>query len=327
MRIIVNNINGVINIYKEKGYTSHDVVAKLRGILKTKKIGHTGTLDPDAEGVLPICIGNATKLCDFIMDKQKIYEAELVLGVATDTEDMSGKVIHRHEGVVNVDNQRIEDVVNSFIGEYMQVPPMYSAIKVNGKKLYDLAREGIEIQRKARKVYIYGIDIKEICLPIVKISVHCSKGTYIRTLCKDIGEKLGVYGCMGALLRTKTGIFTLQDSHKLGEIQELMDKGELFNSNIIMATDEILCDYPKLYINEKYVKLLNNGNPLVTDMFTNGEIIHDGQTFYRVYYEDTFMAVYRKNEQSSVLRVEKMFTQGIARKCDTFGAKQLQNGD
>lgn len=303
----MDNINGVINVYKEKGFTSHDVVAKLRGILKTKKIGHTGTLDPLAEGVLPVCIGNATKLCDMIMEKHKVYEAELVLGLSTDTEDMAGKMVEKYDGDISIDEKQLETVLNSFIGEYMQIPPMYSAIKVNGKKLYDLARQGMEIERKPRSVHIYGIEIMEINLPIIRIRVDCGKGTYIRSLCRDIGEKLGVYGCMGYLLRIKTGMFELEESHRLSEIQDVCDNDNLFNSGILIPTDEILCDYPAIHIKDEYVRFLKNGNPLSNEMFKENECIKDGQALYRVYCGDKFMAVYRKDENEAVLKVEKMF--------------------
>lgn len=303
----MDNINGVINVYKEKGFTSHDVVAKLRGILKTKKIGHTGTLDPEAEGVLPVCIGNATKLCDMIMEKHKVYEAELVLGVSTDTEDMTGDIIEKYDGVINIDENHLKSVINSFVGEYMQIPPMYSAIKVNGKKLYDLARQGMEIERKPRSVQIYGIEVIEIDLPIIRIRVDCGKGTYIRSLCRDIGNTLGVYGCMGYLLRIKTGIFELEESHKLCEIQDICDKGNLFNSGILIPTDEILCDYPKIHIKDEYVRFLENGNPLLYEMFSDSEIIKTGQSLYRVYCGEKFMAAYRKDNNQSVFKVEKMF--------------------
>ena len=184
-------INGIINVYKEKGYTSHDVVAKMRGILKMKKIGHTGTLDPDAEGVLPLCIGKATKLVDMITDKDKTYEIAMKLGVTTDTQDLTGQVLTSSE--VNLREEEVISAIQSFIGEYMQLPPMYSAIKVDGKKLYELAREGKEIERKRRLVKIYDIRILQMNLKEheVTVSVDCGKGTYIRTLLHDIGEKLG----------------------------------------------------------------------------------------------------------------------------------------
>ena len=192
------DFQGIIVIHKEKGFTSHDVVAKLRGILHMKKIGHTGTLDPDATGVLPVALGKGTKLVDLLTDKEKTYEAVLHLGIDTDTQDMSGTVLE--ERPVNVTEEEVRKVLKSFVGEQLQVPPMYSALKVNGKKLYELAREGKTVERKARPVCFYEIEPLEFHLPLVKIRVTCSKGTYIRTLCHDIGEKLGCGGCMEELL-------------------------------------------------------------------------------------------------------------------------------
>ena len=190
-------MNGVINVYKEAGFTSHDVVAKLRGIVKQKKIGHTGTLDPDAEGVLPVCLGNATKLCGLLTEKEKTYRAVLLLGQTTDTQDTSGRVLT--EAPVAATGEQVREAIMSFLGDYDQVPPMYSALKVNGKKLYELAREGKEVERQARRVRILDMEIHEIRLPEVTFTVTCSSGTYIRTLCQDIGEKLGCGGCMKSL--------------------------------------------------------------------------------------------------------------------------------
>lgn len=186
-------INGILNIYKEKGYTSHDVVARLRGIMGQKKIGHTGTLDPDAEGVLPVCLGRATKICDLLTDKDKTYETVLLMGKTTDTQDISGTVLKEYAGDIAAETEetKVVSYIREFIGEYDQVPPMYSALKVNGKRLYELAREGKTVERKSRKVTIHDIRIREVSLPRIRMEVDCSKGTYIRTLCHDIGEKLG----------------------------------------------------------------------------------------------------------------------------------------
>ena len=196
-------MDGVLIIRKEKGYTSHDVVAKLRGILHMKKIGHTGTLDPDAEGVLPVVLGRATKLVDLLTEKRKTYEALLHLGIETDTQDMTGTVLN--EKPVTVSEEEVKAVIESFLGEQEQIPPMYSALKVNGKKLYELAREGKTVERKARPVCFYEIEILEMDLPMVRFSVTCSKGTYIRTLCHDIGQKLDCGACMEELTRTASG--------------------------------------------------------------------------------------------------------------------------
>ena len=212
-------IHGVLNVYKEKGYTSHDVVAKLRGITKQKKIGHTGTLDPDATGVLPVCFGRATKLCDLLTDKDKTYVAELLLGQETDTQDISGTVLQTAD-TQYLSEEEVEKAVLSFVGSYDQIPPMYSALKVNGKKLYELAREGKVVERKARRVEIKDIQILSMELPIVKMEVSCSKGTYIRTLCHDIGEKLGCHGCMKSLVRTRVSNFRIEESISLEEINK-----------------------------------------------------------------------------------------------------------
>ena len=186
-------IHGIINVYKEKGFTSHDVVAKLRGIVGQKKIGHTGTLDPDATGVLPVCLGKATKLCDLLTDKDKTYEAVMLLGMTTDTQDITGRILE-DKSTETLTADKVREVIESFIGDYDQIPPMYSALKVNGKKLYELAREGKVVERKARPVKILDIRIIEMDLPRVRMEVSCSKGTYIRTLCHDIGEQLGCGG-------------------------------------------------------------------------------------------------------------------------------------
>ena len=197
-------MNGILNIYKEAGWTSHDVVAKLRGITGQKKIGHTGTLDPEAEGVLPVCLGKATKVADLLMEETKTYEAVLLLGTVTDTQDTGGQVLRTRP--VTCSPEELEDCLKGFLGEQMQVPPMYSALKQNGKKLYELAREGKTVERQPRKVHFYELELLETDLPRARIRVTCSRGTYIRTLCQDIGEKLGCGGCMEHLVRTGWGI-------------------------------------------------------------------------------------------------------------------------
>lgn len=290
-------MNGILNVYKEKGYTSHDVVARLRGICHQKKIGHTGTLDPDAEGVLPVCLGTATKVCSLITDKDKEYEAVLLLGIQTDTQDISGKVLQ--ESPVSCQPQRVQEAVESFAGIYEQIPPMYSALKVNGRKLCDLARAGVEVERRPRQVQIYKITIEWIKLPRVKMTVHCSKGTYIRTLCHDIGQKLGCGGCMEELLRTKAGMFTADQAVKLGTIQELADAGRL--AEILLPMDRLFLEYPKAAIKAEFQKMLANGNRLPGHAF---DIEHAdsgrnfaaenmaGCGFVRVYMEDDFFGIY-----------------------------------
>lgn len=290
-------INGVLNVYKEKGYTSHDVVAKLRGILKQKKIGHTGTLDPEARGVLPVCLGRGTKLCGMLTDKRKTYQAVLCLGIETDTQDMTGEVVSRCP--VEVTAEEVEDCIRSFAGDQMQVPPMYSALKVGGKKLYELAREGKEIERKPRPVTFYEIKILSMELPLVTIEVTCSKGTYIRTLCHDIGEKLGCKGCMESLLRTRVDRFFIEDSLKLSRIEELAARGCL--EEYIVLPDQMFPDYPKIRAGREFDKMLENGNPFPWKGNLPGEKI-------RLYHSSgVFIGVYRWQKERGLYKPEAIF--------------------
>ena len=250
-------MNGVINIYKEQGFTSQDVVAKLRGILKQKKIGHTGTLDPDAEGVLPVCVGNATKLFDILTDRTKEYETVLLLGRKTDTQDISGEVLSENEDYKSLSEQEVIETINSFVPGYDQIPPMYSALKVNGKKLYELAREGKEVERQPRHVDIDKIEIVNIDLPRVTMRLSVSKGTYIRTICNDIGDKLGCGGCMESLLRTKAGSFYLDSALKLSEVEKIRDEGRL--DEILVKVDDLF-DYESLHMKAENDKAVHNGN-------------------------------------------------------------------
>ncbi len=296
-------MNGIINIYKEKNFTSHDVVAKLRGILKIRKIGHTGTLDPDAVGVLPICINRATKVCDMLTDKDKVYETVMLLGVTTDTQDTSGEILLEKE--VTANEEEVKAVINTFVGEYAQIPPMYSALKVNGKKLYELAREGIEIERKARNVTIYSIEILEVSLPRVRMRVHCSKGTYIRTLCHDIGIKLNCGACMEELKRTKVSIFDIKDAYTLAEVETIMKDGKI--EEIIMPIDKIFCEYKKLSILEQYDKLVYNGNKFKENCI-EGKYTFSQSEQCRVYdSKGEFVGVYEYVEKYKEFKPVKIF--------------------
>lgn len=299
-------MNGIINVYKEQGFTSHDVVAKLRGILKTKKIGHTGTLDPDAEGVLPVCIGKATKLCDMLTDKDKTYHTILLLGVSTDTEDISGKVLKQKDIPSTINDEKVREVINSFIGDYSQIPPMYSALKVNGKKLYELARQGVTVERKPRNVQIHDICIHSIELPRISMDVSCSKGTYIRTLCKDIGDKLGTGGCMEKLLRTKTGIFDIKDSIKLDDISKKVSEGTI--NDIVMPIDYMFSDYRSCTVRKEFNKLIYNGNIFKSDNISqNIKDIKDNENV-KVYDEDdNFIGIYKYSVERNAFIPVKMF--------------------
>ena len=298
-------INGIINIYKEAGFTSHDVVAKLRGIVKQRKIGHTGTLDPDAVGVLPVCFGNATKLCDMMTDKSKEYEACMQLGVTTDTQDMSGQITGTHE--VNVSEAEVKEAVLSFIGGYEQIPPMYSALKVNGKKLYELAREGKEIERKPRHVDIPYIEILEIALPKVRFTVGCSKGTYIRALCADIGEKLGCGAAMSELKRTKVGSFYIDKAITLSQVEEIVKNGEI--SKYVVEPDSVFDEYNGAIVKKNSDKVLMNGNKLFANqlVFEKKCELNDGDKF-RIYTSDReFKAVYSFSKAEHCFKPFKMF--------------------
>lgn len=217
-------MDGIVNVYKECGFTSHDVVAKLRGIFHMKKIGHTGTLDPDAMGVLPVCVGKATKVCSLLTDQDKTYQAGVRLGVSTDTQDLTGTIINTCQ--VDVTEEQIREVLDKFVGEIQQIPPMYSAVKVNGKRMYELARQGKEVERKPRKITIHNIQIESMDLlkNEFSIEVTCSKGTYIRTLCHDIGEQLGCGAAMKSLVRTRVGNFLLEEAQTLAEIERAVQK-------------------------------------------------------------------------------------------------------
>lgn len=306
-------MNGIINVYKEKGFTSFDVCAKLRGILKQKKIGHTGTLDPDAEGVLPVCVGNATKLCDMLTDKDKVYEAVLTLGVTTDTEDMTGEVLKRCPVTATYD--RVLEVIQQFVGVYDQIPPMYSAIKVNGQKLYELARQGKVIERKPRTVTIHAIDILGVTLSSdgldavqeVRMRVSCSKGTYIRSLCRDIGEALQCGGCMKSLIRTKVSIFTLENALRLAEIEECVKNQTL--DQVILPVDKLFLSIPKVVVKKEVCKLLYNGNQLREENIT-WETNRDQNKLdkIRVYdSEDVFTGIYEYDKTKNCYQPVKMF--------------------
>lgn len=296
-------INGIIIIKKEAGFTSHDVVAKLRGICSQRKIGHTGTLDPEATGVLPVCLGSATKLCDMLTDRDKEYEAELLLGVETDTQDTTGEVLARNP--VEVSEAQVRRACESFTGEHAQVPPMYSALKVNGKKLYELAREGKEVERKARTVSIQELEILEYNLPVVKLRVKCSKGTYIRTLCADIGAKLGCGGTMKSLQRTAVGSFRLEEAFTLGEVQQKKDAGRL--AEVIRPVDSVFESCPMLHIGREYGGLLENGNAISPDQTTEGELYEPGRwvRFYR--QNESFAGIYAYNGEKRKYMPIKMF--------------------
>ncbi len=296
-------LNGILNVYKERGFTSNDVVAKLRGILHQKKIGHAGTLDPEATGVLPILLGSATRLSSLVMDHEKTYRAVLLLGVVTDTQDMTGTVLSRSDQELPGEAQ-IEDAVLSFEGGYDQLPPMYSAKQVNGKRLYELAREGKEIARSKVPVVITNLRITSIDLPEVTILVTCSKGTYIRTLCHDIGQKLGCGGSMQALERVSAGGFSIEHAIPLGRIEALASENRV--QEFVTPCENLFSDCARVAAPSALVqKKLLNGNALTPEELA----IPSGQDSERIRLctmDGTFVAVYRFDSQRNLYRPYRM---------------------
>lgn len=287
---------GILNVLKPKGKTSHDVVSFVRRNLHMKRVGHTGTLDPDAEGVLPILVGKATKLSDLIMASEKRYIAKVQLGVITDTEDLSGNILEKKE--VNVTEKEVTDAVMSFLGEIEQIPPMYSAIKVDGQKLYQLARKGIVTERKPRKITIHSLDIKNFNGNSFDLDVHCSKGTYIRALCRDIGEKLGCGAAMGALTRTQSGNFFIENAHTLEEIEKAAKDGTI--ESLLISIEDVLTHIKRVDVNEENAAKVKNGIRL-----------RPSQLKIEEYKKDELFCIYEENELICILKVIESETEGL----------------
>lgn len=280
--------DGVVIVNKPNGMTSHDVVSAIRRIFHTRRVGHTGTLDPMATGVLPVCVGNATRASDMLLASDKRYIAQLILGKRTNTLDIEGEITEVRE--VEAAESRVRDVIAMFVGEQEQIPPMYSAIKQGGKKLYDLARQGIEVEREPRRINIHSIEILDIALPTVTIDVRCSKGTYIRSLCDDIGTKLGCGAVMSALERVETAGFSIENSYTIDELAA-MDEPEC----VLLPTDKLFSDLPSIYLNEKQEKSITNG---VRMTWRNGI---EGQS-YRLYSQSgRFLCISKITDMKLVL--------------------------
>lgn len=282
-------MTGILNVYKPKGMTSHDVVSFVRRQLKMKRIGHTGTLDPLATGVLPVLVGNATKLSDIIMADRKKYKARVTLGITTDTDDSTGDIIQKKD--VSVTEKELNDVVKTFIGEIEQIPPMYSAIKVDGQKLYQLARRGVEIERKPRKVIIYDINISNFDGTSFDMEVHCGKGTYIRALCRDIGEALGTGAAMSELERTMSGIFKKENSYTFEEIEKCVESGEI--EKMLLKPDDVLGEFLRVDVTEEYAQKIKNGIRL-----------RPQQINIKDYSENEVFKIYEDNKLLCLLKVK-----------------------
>jgi len=299
---------GVLPVWKPEGMTSHDAVARIRKILGMKRVGHTGTLDPQVTGVLPICLGRATRIVEYLQELPKVYRAELTVGYATDTEDLSGQITERADRVV-LTADRIRSVFAGFIGEIEQVPPMYSAVKSDGVRLYELARQGVEVERKARRVTIFRLDIEDIKLdpphPAIRFTVECSKGTYIRTLCADLGRALGYPAVMSGLVRLASGSITETECLTLEEIAELADSNRL--DARVIPPGEALSHLPAFVLSADAVGMAWNGRKIALSQLDPAAAAD--LPLARVYAPDgRFAGIYRIDREEGWAVPEKLFT-------------------
>ena len=288
-------MNGIVIIDKPQEWTSNDVVSRLRRVFNTRRIGHGGTLDPMATGVLPVFVGRATRGVEFFEHAEKVYETTVRFGLTTDTEDITGKTITECE--VSLTESDLIDVLPKFRGDILQVPPMYSAIKVNGQKLYDLARKGREVERQPRPITIHELELLEFTGNEARLRVRCSKGTYIRTLCKDIGEALGCGACMAALRRVEAGEYTLEGSVPLRQLLDISEAGEDVE-HFLRPVDSMFASHEKLSLNEKQARLVKNGNAFTASCA-------DGT--YRVYAPDGEFLALCKAENGKVSTIKSFF--------------------
>lgn len=304
----MSEYEGILPVLKPAGFTSHDVVAKVRGILKMKRIGHTGTLDPQVTGVLPLCLGRATRMVEYLQELPKEYEATLVLGLATDTEDMTGEVTQRMEGV-GVTREQVLQTLSRFVGTISQVPPMYSAIKQDGKRLYELAREGVTVERQAREVVIHELELTDFKpegpYPQISFRVLCSKGTYIRTLCVDIGKALGVPAAMSVLKRTVSA--GIPDSRCLSfeDIARLQGEGKL--ESVLIPADEAISHLPSSQVAAEKVKAALQGQRLSP---TAVRPLPEAEVPFRLYGPDQlFLGIYEREKETGAIAPIKVFAQ------------------
>ncbi|WP_127531684.1 tRNA pseudouridine(55) synthase TruB [Paenibacillus kobensis] len=301
-------MEGILAVWKPAGWTSHDVVAKVRGITRERRIGHAGTLDPQVTGVLPLCIGRATRVVEYLQERPKAYEAVLQLGVATDTEDMTGTVIEEADSVT-VTKEQVEAVLASFIGEIEQVPPMFSAVKVDGKRLYELAREGVTVERKSRKVTVYSIGFlgfeQDDRRPTIRFDVQCSKGTYIRTLCVDIGKKLGVPAAMAELTRTVSGGFTREHCLTIDQIARLQQEGEL--QSRLLPADQALTHMPEVTAFDRAAEMALQGRKIAPEKLSEINSLLPREPVRLYDSNRRFLGVFEWNEEQRLLSPVKVF--------------------
>lgn len=306
-------LEGVLPVWKPAGMTSHDVVARVRRITREKRIGHTGTLDPQVTGVLPLCIGHATRVVEFVQELPKTYVAKLVFGVATDTEDLTGTVTERAAGV-RIERGELERTLQRFQGEIEQLPPMYSAVKVDGKRLYELARSGESVERTPRPVTIHRLELLEwkpdVELPEAVIQVVCSKGTYIRTLCVDIGRALGVPAAMGELVRTRTGHWTRDNCMTLEEIERLQLSGEL--ASRLVPTDEAVGHLPAVDLDDSSAAFALQGRKLRLEPEAS-QALADGAVVRAYAPQRKFIGLFTWDAETDVLVPLKVFLHSFQR--------------
>ena len=302
-------MEGILAIWKPEGWTSHDVVAKTRGILKVKRIGHAGTLDPMVTGVLPLCIGRSTRVVEYLQERPKAYEATITLGIATDTEDITGDVIERADAS-HITLEQVEAAIQSFVGDIMQVPPMFSAVKINGQRLYDLAREGKVVEREPRPVTIHAIQLLETHLqtanPTFRFNVECSKGTYIRTLCVDLGKALGVPATMSSLIRTMSGGITKDQCLTLEQVKALMEAGEL--EEHLLPAEVAINHLPSLVVKESKKRFALQGQKLYwSDCKGHESLLED--EIVRIYDEEhNFIGIFQLSQQDKLIKPIKVFS-------------------
>lgn len=306
-------MDGILAVWKPEGWTSHDVVAKVRRLLKMKRIGHAGTLDPMVTGVLPLCLGRSTRVVEYVQERPKAYEAVLRLGIATDTEDLTGEIIES-QSVESISEGEIETILKRFVGPIEQIPPMFSAVKVDGKRLYELAREGKTVERKARTVTIHEIKLISSSLsssqPEFTFSVICSKGTYIRTLCVDIGRALGLPATMAKLTRTMSGGITAENCLTLERIEELMQAGEL--DNMLIPADEAISHIEKATVSPSVAKQALRGQKLALSQVTLREKEWKSNELVRLYDSsgsEVFLGIFQVDAALSLVKPVKVFSE------------------
>ncbi|WP_017727357.1 tRNA pseudouridine(55) synthase TruB [Halalkalibacterium ligniniphilum] len=297
------DVTGILPLFKPAGMTSHDCVVKIRKLFHTKKVGHTGTLDPDVEGVLPICLGRATKVAQYMSDYPKTYEGEVTLGYSTTTEDRSGEKVYERLVDRTIDEIEVSNVLHTFLGEIVQIPPMFSAVKVKGKRLYEYARAGIEVKRPERRVHIHSLDltskvVEENGLVRFRFRVHCSKGTYVRTLAVDIGEKIGYPAHMSDLTRTASGPFELQQCLTFAELEKRLATNDV--ASVLLPLELAIAHLPKQVVNSRIEEQIKNGAVLPRELFD--------ENHFSVYNEKGIcLAVYKQHPtKPDLVKPEKM---------------------